>query len=76
MNQVSEKLLKQYEREEARKIQAKEEEDFKTCLLRKHGVSDNPKANQAYALAWEYGHAHGYQEVEVYFSDIVQLIKD
>lgn len=52
-----------------------EEARFRADLFRYYGVADNPKADKAYAIAWDYGHASGYQDVQSYFSDIVELIK-
>ena len=44
-------------------------------LYEEYGVKDNPKADDAYHLAYEYGHAYGYSNIENYFSDLVELIK-
>ncbi len=48
---------------------------FKKDLLRAHRVSDNPKAEKAYDIAWDYGHSHGEASVADYFYDLVELIK-
>ncbi len=48
---------------------------FQTDLYTAFGVTNNPKAGKAYAIAWDLGHAHGYEEVVNYFSDVVELIK-
>ncbi len=45
-------------------------------LKKKYEVEDNPKADDCYELAWDYGHSNGYNEVENYFSDLVWLITD
>jgi len=55
---------------------ATEHDRFTKDLYAKYGVSDNPKRDKAYSIAWEMGHAYGYSEVESHFSDIVALIKD
>lgn len=44
-------------------------------LYEEYGVKDNPKADDAYHLAYEYGHDYGYSNIENYFSDLVELIK-
>lgn len=44
-------------------------------LYAEYDVPNNPKADKAFGLAWEYGHANGLHEVEIYFADIVELIK-
>jgi hypothetical protein len=41
-----------------------------------YGVTDNPKVDKAFSIAWDYGHSSGLREVENYFSEIVELIKD
>ncbi len=50
--------------------------EFKTDLFEKHGVTDNPKRENCYSIAWERGHSSGLGEVMNYFSDFVELIKD
>lgn len=48
---------------------------FKQDLFVEFDVVDNPKAEQAYAIAWQEGHWAGYQEVYGEFEKIVELIK-
>jgi len=64
---------------EARKAYATEtrrlEAQFKTDLLAEYGVTDHPKADRCYSLAWEHGHAAGLAEVAGYFDEFVELIK-
>jgi hypothetical protein len=48
---------------------------FERDLFAYYGVTNNPKKNQCYQIAWEMGHAHGINEVASHFSDIVELIK-
>ena len=47
---------------------------FKKDLFTTFNV-DGPKAEKAFSLAWEYGHANGYLEVLHYFEDMSELIK-
>jgi hypothetical protein len=49
--------------------------EFHDDLLNHYGVIDNPKANTAYNLAWQYGHSNGFHEVYNFFDDLVELIK-
>ena len=49
--------------------------NFKKDLFEEYGVSNNPKAEQCYNIAYEFGHSDGYYEIAHYFSDIVELIK-
>jgi len=48
----------------------------KQFLAEKYDVEGNPRLDYCYQLAWDYGHANGYDEVENYFSDLVWLISD
>jgi hypothetical protein len=49
--------------------------EFKSDLFTDFGVTNNPKADKAFQLAWEYGHSAGYYEVINYFHDLVTLIE-
>jgi len=60
----------QYNDESVSKFQ-----EFKTDLLDEHDVSDNPKADKAFEMAWDYGHASGYNEVASHFESLIELIK-
>lgn len=64
----------------AKEIEYRQEENrlyelWKKDLYDEYEVTDNPKADQALSIAWQFGHAYGYHEVEHYFSDLVELIK-
>jgi hypothetical protein len=49
--------------------------EFKEDLFEEFGVSQNPKREQCYSLAWEDAHAHGLESVYDKFSKLVDLIK-
>lgn len=51
------------------------EEMFKSDLFAYHNVTDNPKKDQAYSLAYDRGHSSGYSEIALEFDDLVGLIK-
>jgi len=51
-------------------------EQFRKDLLEECGVTNNPKADKAYGIAWDLGHSYGFCEVANYFYDLVELIKD
>lgn len=51
------------------------DEEFELALFKEYGVEDNPKREKCFQLAWERGHSSGYNEVEIQFSEIVELIK-
>ena len=50
--------------------------EFKADLFEEHGVTGHPKAEKVYSLAYDYGHAAGYEDVASHFSSLVDLIKD
>lgn len=54
---------------------AKEYQGFKEKLARDYNVVGHPKFERCFALAYQHGHSCGYSEVEIYFSDFVELIK-
>ena len=49
--------------------------DHKAALAAEHGLTDHPKLDALYRLAWEHGHASGFDEVASYFSDFAELLK-
>lgn len=51
-------------------------QEFKNDLFDAFGVTDNPKKDRCFELAWEHGHPSGYEEVYNYFGDFVELIWD
>lgn len=62
-------------RKEYNEEQARLENLFKEALFYYTNVSDNPKANSAYSIAWEKGHSSGLAEVYNEFLDLVVLIQ-
>lgn len=50
-------------------------EAFRTALFEEYDVTNNPKVEQCYSLAYEFGHGSGHNEVAIYFADLVVLIK-
>lgn len=48
--------------------------DFKRDLLDELGVSNHPKADALFSLAWSYGHSAGYEEVFNYADELSQLL--
>lgn len=63
------------ERKEWDKRVLKSEERWKNWLFEDEEVEDNPKRERCFGIAWEQGHSCGYEEVESYFREIVELIK-
>lgn len=50
-------------------------DEFKRDLFDEYGVTDNPKRDKCYAIAYEYGHSSGCGEIHSYFCNIVELIQ-
>jgi len=50
-------------------------EMFKNDLFKYYGVENNPKKDLLFSKAWEFGHSSGYNEVAIYFGDLVELIR-
>jgi hypothetical protein len=48
---------------------------FKKDLFEEYFVTDNPKAEACYSLAYQNGHAHGLKEIELHFDALVELIR-
>lgn len=48
--------------------------EFKLALFKEYGVEDNPKAEKLWTIAWNDGHSGGYSEIEISFSNMVELI--
>lgn len=67
------------ERREARRKHYEEEalkiEETKNRLAAEYSIERNAKFEKAWSLAWDYGHSSGFDEVERYFGDLVELIK-
>jgi hypothetical protein len=50
-------------------------EQFKADLFAHYEVTDHPKREAAYRIAYEHGHSAGYSEVANYFGELVELLK-
>jgi hypothetical protein len=50
-------------------------ECFKKDLFEDLGITDNPKAEKLYLIAYDLGHSSGYSEVYGYAQDLVDLIR-
>lgn len=61
---------------EYRKEEQKLHEEFVNDLFENFNVTDNPKRQKAFDLAWEKGHSNGLEEVYNEFYDLVELIRD
>lgn len=52
------------------------EEEFRRDALEYVGLTGHPKADKAYAFAWQEGHASGYNDVLHYLDEVAQIILD
>ena len=48
---------------------------FQERQMAKHGLHRGPVFNAIFSLAWEEGHSSGYQEVELYFDRIMDVVR-
>jgi hypothetical protein len=55
--------------------QNEERHEHRARMEEKHGLAGHPKAKRLYELAWDYGHASGYSEIELYYEDLADLLK-
>jgi hypothetical protein len=55
--------------EEAKRLQ----DEFKWDLINKYGLTNHPKVEKIFNKAWELGYSNGYEDVEFYFKDLVEL---
>lgn len=74
-NNAIEKQDKEEEFLAARKKAAEEEEAFKAKLFKELDIEEHPKKDVLYRIAWDLGHAYGFDEVRSYAQDLVELIK-
>lgn len=51
-------------------------QQFRQDLAAEHGVTGHPKEPKLFDLAWEHGHASGFNEVSIYYCDFVELLKE
>jgi len=49
---------------------------FAEDLHDEFGVSDNPKRDVLFSIAWDKGHSDGYSEVYAQYAELVPLIED
>lgn len=50
-------------------------EEMKIRLADEYGVPMDEKFEKCWNLAWQHGHSAGFNEVELYFDEFVELIK-
>lgn len=62
-------------REWNRQAELGKREAFRKTLAEAYGISDHPKEDLLWRMAWSRGHANGYAEVASEYDELVELIK-
>lgn len=66
-----------YEKEylkEYREDQRKRNEQFKKDLLTALGITDHPKAERLFEIAWDHCHSNGLTEILYYAAELSELL--
>ena len=61
-----------YERDQALAVKSQLEDELSLFLIELSGWKDHPKADNAWAYAWQEGHSSGYYEVYVNLCDLYE----
>lgn len=67
---------KKEQRKKNMQLENEMDEKFKRDALKYVRLTGHPKADKAYALAWQEGHSSGYSEVLSYLLRIAEVLKD
>jgi hypothetical protein len=71
-------LSKEQKQDQWRKHREEEEkqiEAWKVKLATKHKLERNAKFDKAWKIAWDRGHSNGFEEVEIYFDELAELLE-
>jgi hypothetical protein len=60
---------------EYRKMASIERVEHRASMEVKYGLERHPKARMLYEIAWEMGHSSGFSEVEIYYSQMSELLR-
>jgi hypothetical protein len=52
------------------------EKEFREDLIAKYKMTNHPKANKLFDKAWDFGCSLGYDAIEDYFQDLVELFQN
>lgn len=66
----NQRLLEEYRNEDARMNAL-----FRKDLEEECGMTGHPKADLLFDKAWDLGHSSGFNEVAIYYTDLVELVK-
>ncbi len=67
--------LRRGEYERRRKEEQVAKEKHKAELADEHGLTGHPKLDLLYDIAWDMGHAYGFNEVGIHFQQMAKLLK-
>lgn len=63
------------ERNAANAAARKATEECRARVEKEHGMENHPKRDLLWAKAWEHGHSAGLDDVDTWYSDLVELVK-
>lgn len=66
----------QKSRQALRIAEEQKKQDFRKALAETYELTDHPKEEILFNLAWETGHSSGYNDVALYYDEMSALIKD
>lgn len=52
------------------------QDEFRDDLIEKYDMIGHPKANDCFLKAWDFGSGAGFWEVEDYFMNLIELVRD
>jgi len=61
-------------REERVMARLADERRLREELEEEYGIVGHPKASRLWEIAWDLGHAYGYDEVEAHYRELVDLL--
>lgn len=78
--EIDKKIGEAKENHEKRLIEYYEKEkqlldEFKRDMIENSGLTNHPKVEECYKLAWEFGHEEGLQSVASFFDKLDELLK-
>lgn len=63
-------------RQALRTAEADKQKEFRKALADTYELTDHPKEELLFNLAWEQGHSNGYNEVALCYDEMSVLLKD
>jgi hypothetical protein len=72
LDEISYNAHMKHYHEEVKRLQ----DEFRDDLIEKYKMKKHPKAIQIFNKAWDMGCSQGYEDVELYFQDLIELFQD